>query len=393
MTIASRFASKRGQSATIRQYASTTHPMLANGYSEKFRTLVSMKDHVNKQAYRMYRRNGVFYAQNNETGEQKTLRTSDKSEAKTLLSALNQTKQATAINLELGKVYLRAADPQLAIRTWEVAIDELSQHGKESSQKRCRRELSSPPFNLIKNKPMIETTAEDLKAVLKRGGAATNNYLRRLHNLALGNGWIFSNIIPPRQWEKPTKKPKRGITEEEHGRIIGAEANLERRNYYDVLWFIGSAQSDAALLTASSVNWEQRILSYRRMKTGEWAHLEIGKSLEAVLKDLPREGFLFPKIATLSDSDRSAEFARRCRQLGIKGVTLHSYRYAWAERAYKAGYSERYAQAALGHKSAAVHHGYAKNAVVVCPPLETEQKKIIPFSPPNGPEEFKEKTA
>jgi integrase len=41
--------------------------------------------------------------------------------------------------------------------------------------------------------------------------------------------------------------------------------------------------------------------------------------------------------------------------LGIKGVTLHTYRYAWAERAKCAGYPERFAQEALGHNSKAVH--------------------------------------
>jgi len=35
--------------------------------------------------------------------------------------------------------------------------------------------------------------------------------------------------------------------------------------------------------------------------------------------------------------DRATEFASRCRQLGISGVTLHSYRYAWAERAKTVG--------------------------------------------------------
>jgi len=35
--------------------------------------------------------------------------------------------------------------------------------------------------------------------------------------------------------------------------------------------------------------------------------------------------------------DRATEFASRCRQLAIKGVTLHSYRYAWAERAKTVG--------------------------------------------------------
>lgn len=40
-------------------------------------------------------------------------------------------------------------------------------------------------------------------------------------------------------------------------------------------------------------------------------------------------------------------------------MSLHSYRYAWAERAKTAGYPERFAQEALGHNSKAVHRAYA----------------------------------
>ena len=61
--------------------------------------------------------------------------------------------------------------------------------------------------------------------------------------------------------------------------------------------------------------------------------------------------------------DRATEFKSRCRQLGIQGVTLHSYRYAWAERAKVAGMPERFAQEALGHNSKAVHKAYAKKSV------------------------------
>ena len=117
----------------------------------------------------------------------------DKNEAKRLCDAQNQTRQPAALNLELGKVYLKAADPRIADRVWQVAMDELSSHGKESSQNRCKREMASKPFDFIRNKHMIETTSEDLKIVLKRGGSATNNYLRRLHNLALGNGGELFN--------------------------------------------------------------------------------------------------------------------------------------------------------------------------------------------------------
>jgi integrase len=46
--------------------------------------------------------------------------------------------------------------------------------------------------------------------------------------------------------------------------------------------------------------------------------------------------------------------------LKIQGVTLHSYRYAWAERARTAGYPERFAQEALGHNPKAVHRAYPK---------------------------------
>jgi len=54
---------------------------------------------------------------------------------------------------------------------------------------------------------------------------------------------------------------------------------------------------------------------------------------------------------------------------------LHSYRYAWAERALKCGYPERFAQQALGHNSKAVHHAYSKHAEVTVPSLDDWEKQ------------------
>jgi hypothetical protein len=51
-----------------------------------------------------------------------------------------------------------------------------------------------------------------------------------------------------------------------------------------------------------------------------------------LFKDLPAEGILFPYLSGVRAGDRATEFGQRCQRLGIKGVTLHSYRYAWAER-------------------------------------------------------------
>ena len=59
----------------------------------------------------------------------------------------------------------------------------------------------------------------------------------------------------------------------------------------------------------------------------------------------------------------------------ITGVTLHSYRYAWAERAKCAGYPERFAQEALGHNSKAVHRAYARRALMKIPSLEEFEQR------------------
>jgi integrase len=83
--------------------------------------------------------------------------------------------------------------------------------------------------------------------------------------------------------------------------------------------------------------------------------------------------------------DRATEFHQRCVGLGIQGVSLHSYRYAWAERARKCGFPMRFAQEALGHNSKAIHAAYASKAEVKVPSLDAWEKgmkdKVVEFKP------------
>jgi hypothetical protein len=294
-----------------------------------------------KSIFRMFKRANrpTFYIENTITGEQKSLGTPDRETAQRLLNAQNEARHNPAMNLQMGRLYMTNADPKTATRIWQEAMNELSSHGKETSKERCSRELKSTVFDIIRNKPIINTTGEEFRFILERGGAATKNYLRCLHNLALEKGWLHWNIIEKKTWGKPVKNQKFGITIEEQGKIIAAEQNEERRHYYEMLWLIGAAQTDCSLLTAEMFDWQKRILTFQRKKTGEWCHLQIGSSLEALVKKLPQQGFLFPKMATLKNKDRSAEFHRRCRLLEIKDKSLHCYRYGWAERAYVAGYA------------------------------------------------------
>jgi len=70
--------------------------------------------------------------------------------------------------------------------------------------------------------------------------------------------------------------------------------------------------------------------------------------------------------------------------LGIKGVTLHSYRYAWAERAKKAGYPERFAMDNLGQNSKAVHRAYLRKAQVELPSLGEYERRRKAFANGSG---------
>jgi integrase len=328
--------------------------------------------------YRLYRRrNGVFYWQENDSSKQGTLRTDDRHEAERLLNAMNESHREPTLNLNLARAYLAAHDPKVAQRAWQAVMDEMATHGIPSTQARCARGFRSKAYQPIRNKPLVQTNSEDLLAIIHANGNCVAHYLRRLHNLALDLGWLPWPILAKRAWPKIHSQSKRAITAEEHEAVIVSEKNAERRTYYELLYETGAAQTDAANLTTEDIDWQNGVLVYRRKKLGPFSEpcrLTIGKKLREILHSLPSSGHLFPNINKSSANHRAAEFHRRCRVAGVVGVSLHSYRHAWAQRAKICGYPQRFAQEALGHNSSAVHEAYAKGAIVILPPLEEYQE-------------------
>ncbi len=211
-------------------------------------------------------------------------------------------------------------------------------------------------------------------------------FLRKLHNFALDMNWLLGPVLVKRQWPEIRYREKRGITWEEHLKIVEREKNPERRAFYWLCWHVGGAQTDMAQLKADNIDWQQNVLTYFRCKTGETCQMSIGPQLETLLRSLPNSGSLFPYLSTVREKDRANEFRQRCDGLEIHGITLHSYRYAWAQRAKALGYPERWAQQALGHGSKAVHRAYAKNVNIRLPSLESYESsddKVVPFSQGN----------
>ena len=335
-----------------------------------------------RQRYRLYKRKngGRFYIHDDVTGKQESLGTNDRATAVRLFHSRQEAEQQPAVNLQIARAYLAASDPQIATRDWQFVMDELVKLKKDQTQHRWRTAIKDKAFDSIRHLPILETRPEHFLRVLEAGKVSTSVYLRRIHNFALDMTWLPWPALAKKRWPAVEFKEKRGITLAEHLVIVAREQNPERKAFYKLAWHLGASQSDLAYLEAENVDWDNHVISYKRMKTNTVAIMRFDEDMAEILRDLPGSGPLFPYLRTVRAGDRSTEFHQRCIGLGIKGVSLHSYRYAWAERAKAAGYPERYAQVNLGHNSKAMTRAYSRKAEVEMPSLseyERQQKAII----------------
>jgi integrase len=331
-----------------------------------------------KTRYRLIRRGtrgGMFYCVDTKTGKRTSLQTANEDEARQLMKSRNNADRQPAMNLQIAQVYLQHGDPALSARTWQNVMEQIVAVKSGETLLRWQAAIRDKAFDLLRHRKLIETTAEHFLTTMKAGTISTNVYLRRVHNYAVNMHWLPWPVLPKPNWPAVKHGEKRAITFDEHQKIIGRELNPATRAYYELLWHLGGAQTDIANLCAEDIDWQDRTIAYRRHKTGNVSLLSFGDEVAAVLKRLPSEGPLFPALARIHERHRAKMFIKRLATVGVSGVSLHSYRYSWAERAKQAGYPERFAMQALGHSSKAVHRAYARKAQVVIPPLEEYEKQ------------------
>jgi integrase len=338
-----------------------------------------------KNRYRLITRGsrgGAFYCVDGSTGKRTSLGACSRDEAEQIILAKNQSLRQPALNLQIARAYLGGSDEGVATRTWQHVMDEIPKLKKGETRARWLTAMKDRAFDTIRHLCLLETKSDHILRALEEGTVSTNVFLRRIHNFALDMNWLPWPIVPKKCWPNVKYKQKRAITQAEHEAIIAREHNHERKMFYKLAWHLGASQSDIAFLEAENIDWNTRVLSFARKKTGSIAIMRFDDEVAAILSELPQAGPLFPYLRRVRSCDRATEFKQRCQGLEIKGVTLHSYRYSWAERAKRAGYPERFAQQALGHNSKAVHRAYAKNALVELPCLSEYEQKIVPFQRP-----------
>jgi len=325
-------------------------------------------------------RGGYYYVQDRVARKQQSLGTRDRDTARRLVSARNEAEHQPAINRQIARAYLQASDPRMVTRTWQEVMDAVLERHQGQTLHRWTSAVKDHAFDCLRKRPLVETTPQELLGAMKRGTVSTNVYLRRLHNYALDMDWLLKPTLPRRQWPKVVHRKGKAIQLQEHQAIIKRELNPERKAFYQLCWHLGGSQSDVACLNAEDIDWTSQTITYNRKKllhlAADPAAIRFGEEVALILKELPREGPLFPYLRSVRAGDRATEFKQRCAGLSIQGISLHSYRYAWAQRAAEAGYPERWAQQALGHGSKAVHRAYARKAQATVPTPEAWLKEI-----------------
>ena len=109
------------------------------------------------------------------------------------MRAANQAVAQPRLSLDLARVYVAAHDLEMTGRTWGCVLPADAERGRESSRERCqrgRRAFVGRDFATLRSRPLIETRAEDLLAVLASGKMAVNHYLSRLDDFAKDLNWL-----------------------------------------------------------------------------------------------------------------------------------------------------------------------------------------------------------
>ncbi|MEI6075586.1 MAG: hypothetical protein WCS94_08440 [Verrucomicrobiota bacterium] len=153
-----------------------------------------------KKRFRLCKRGRAYYAFDSTNSQRVSLRTDQKEDAEKLLHAKNKATGKSGLGLALAKAYLGAYDEKLNHRTRQTVIDEFCSRGQPQTQAFRKRKLERKVYTPLRNKSLLEATAEDFRLILNAGGVMDHAILRSLHNLALGYGWLPWPVMPNKLW-------------------------------------------------------------------------------------------------------------------------------------------------------------------------------------------------
>ena len=165
-----------------------------------------------------------------QTGKRTSLGTTNADDARQIIEAKNNSERQPVLNLQIAKAYLAGSDNGITTRTWQHAIEALTNTKQGANQHRWKTAAKDKAFVTLLPQVIIETEGETLLKVLQMGTVSTNVYLRRLHNFCVDMNWLPWPLVPKRQWPAVEFKEKRGITLAEHLAIVTEQIPNARRS-------------------------------------------------------------------------------------------------------------------------------------------------------------------
>ena len=206
------------------------------------------------------------------------------------------------LNLQLAKAYLAGTDAKMPKRTWQHALEVLTETKRGSNKERWKRVAKDRALCLLWPKVIVETEVELILKVLRIGTVSTNVYLRRLYNFCVDMNWLPWPIAPKRQWPIVRFREKRAITWEAHCRVAERERIQSEKHFTSwrgiwerpiLIWLTS--------LHAEDVDWPNRVISFFRMKT-RWRSLQSSRLSPSWESYFPALQMCVPVIAPPSSN-------------------------------------------------------------------------------------------
>jgi hypothetical protein len=91
-----------------------------------------------KRRFILYRRKrgGMFYLEDTQSKKQESLHTKNRADAVSVLNARNESRRQPQLNLQIAKAYLSGTDSNVTTRTWQSAIESLTNSKQGANQHR-----------------------------------------------------------------------------------------------------------------------------------------------------------------------------------------------------------------------------------------------------------------
>src|ERR1700735_5365637 len=105
-------------------------------------------------------RGGMYYAVDKTTGKRASLQTANKDEAQQIIEAKNNSERQPVLNLQIAKAYLAGSDNGITTRTWQHAIEALTNTKQGANQHRWKTAAKDKAFIALLPQVIIETKGE-----------------------------------------------------------------------------------------------------------------------------------------------------------------------------------------------------------------------------------------